>query len=119
MPAFCVYGISKSTCRAIAEKKVQTVGQGGRTLTISEWGGLRDQMAANLFDTLDRRVKVSPEFDAPQFCHDWLAVNPSHVKLPVIMVRGAKTDKNGEPVLRNGVPVMTWLEYESANVELA
>lgn len=72
-------------------------------------------MAAELFGTSDRRVKVSPEFDAPQFCHDWLAIDPSQVKLPKIMVRSPKVDKNGEPVLRNGAPVMTWLEYEDAH----
>lgn len=116
MGAFCVFGISKSVCRAQAEKKTPVAegsGKDRRYLTMQEWAVKRDEMTEQLF-TADgtRSVKISPEFDAPQFCNDWIAVNPSHIRNARIMVRGPKVDESGAPVKRNGAPVMTWLEYE-------
>lgn len=64
-----------------------------------------------MFADATRRVKIGPELDAPQFCRDWLAVDPGHVKDAVIMVRGPKIDKHGNKVKRRGVTVETWLEY--------
>lgn len=74
-------------------------------------GGKRDELADRMFKEATRRVKISPELDAPQFCLDWLAISPGEVREPVIMVRGPKLDKHGNPVKRNGVVVETWLEY--------
>lgn len=115
MGAFCVFGVSRSLCRAKAEKKVPTVvgtGQDRRYVPIGEWAQNVKAMSAELFEGEQRAVKISPEFDAPQFCHDWISVSPSEVRNTKIMVRGPKTDENGKPILRNGAPVMTWHEYE-------
>lgn len=108
MGAFCVFGISKSVCKEKAAKKVPH-----RGLTPAEWAALRDELARDLFETLEKPVKVSPEFDAPQFCNDWLSVCPSEVKMARIMVRQPKKDECGKLVLRRGQTVMTWAEYGS------
>lgn len=122
MGAFCVYGISRSICRAAAEKKTPTrvredtaPGEKERYRDLSpvEWAQHRDAMAEKLFFEATRRVKVSPELDAPQFCRDWLATDPSNVRDTVIMVRGPKRDKSGAEVIKDGAVVETWLEYEA------
>lgn len=120
--AFCVFGVSLTECRRVAERKTPTSekipdaervpgGPKTRELTIQQWAARRDALAAELFATTDRRKKVSPEFDAPQFCASWLAVDPAHVRLPLIMARGPKIDKKGDVVIRKGAPVETWIEY--------
>lgn len=121
MTSFCVFGISKSVCKQQAEKKTPNVigsGKNARSVPIAEWAAMRDEMAAKLFETDDKRVKVSPEFDAPQFCKDWLAAGPGEVRQPLIMVRAEKVDKGGERMLRKGQPVMTWVEYVEPRAEL-
>jgi hypothetical protein len=113
MGAFCVYGISKGLCKATAAKKTSGWDkEEKRSLSMAEWTSRRDALAAQLFADGARRTKVSPEFDAPQFCRDWLAVSPGEVKLAMVMVRGPKVDKKGKPVMRGGAQVLTWLEYE-------
>jgi hypothetical protein len=112
MGAFCVFGISMTECLRMAEKKTPEV-EKDKPISIEEWARRRDKLARELFDSSDKRKKVSPEFDAPQFCESWLAVDPSHIRLPKIMARGPKIDKNGDVVIRNGVPVQTWVEYEA------
>lgn len=115
MGAFCVFGVSKSTCRAKAEKKVPNVIGSGRDrqpIPISEWAEQVKAKSEEYFFGEQKPVKVSPEFDAPQFCRDWLSVSPSEVRMARIMVRGPKKDDSGAPVVRNGAPVMTWVPYE-------
>ncbi len=107
MGAFCVYGISRSACKITATKK-QKVGK----LTISEFSAARDELAELLFETTVKRGKISPELDAPQFCMDWIAAGKDGVKSCVVMARGPKIDKHGGPVIKQGVPVMTWVEYD-------
>jgi hypothetical protein len=106
MGAFCVFGVSKGLCKHKAARKIPTFvvvdKNTKRELSPVEWAARRDAHAAKLFDEADRPVKVSPEFDAPQFCHDWLAVSPGEVKLARVMVRGPKIDKKGNPVVRGG-----------------
>lgn len=66
--------------------------------------------AAKIFESAKHR-QVSPEFDAPQFCHDWIAVarkTVAHDRLTV-MVRGPKP--NGTPSKRTGKIPMAWLPY--------
>jgi hypothetical protein len=65
-----------------------------------------------LFEVTERQVRISPEFDAPQFCRDWIAAAPGEVKLTRLMCRGEKVDKHGAVVVRDGVPVLTWLPYD-------
>jgi hypothetical protein len=116
MGAFCVYGISHSICKANAAKKVapyETVDGERRYFTPAEWAARRDALADQLFGDGKRPVKVSPEFDAPQFCADWLGTNPAQVRNPVVMVRGIKRDKHGHVVKKNGAEVETWLNYSA------
>ena len=94
MGAFCVFGISRSNCRKAAEKDTPTV-ENKRNIPIEEWARRVAVKTEELFETVIRRVKVSPELDAPQFCRDWLATQPGEVKQPVIMVRGPKFDAQG------------------------
>lgn len=113
MGAFSVYGISKGLCKLAATKKTPSWDkEEKRLLSMEEWSARRDTLAAQLFADGARLTKVSPEFDAPQFCRDWLAVAPGEVRLARVMVRGPKVDKNGKPVMRGGGQVLTWLEYE-------
>lgn len=114
MGAFCVFGISRSACRKRAESKVpvQIPGGGGMTYSVIEWGEKVRAMTEALFAEATRSERVSPELDAPQFCRDWLDAQPAEVRQAVIMCRSQKVDKQGNPVKRNGVPVMTWREFD-------
>ncbi len=115
MGGFCVFGISRSVCKRLAEKVTPTeVGEteGLRCLSIEEWGGRVRAAADLMFATTRKRVRISPEFDAPHFCRDWIAVAPTEVAHTKIMCRGEKTDKNGKVIVRRGMPVMTWVEYD-------
>lgn len=112
MGAFCIYGISRSICKATANKKTSfRDSKENRDLTPGEWAARRDAVAEQLFNEATRRVRVSPELDSPHFCRDWLAADPTHVRDTVLMVRGPKRDKKGDIVVKNGVPVETWVEY--------
>lgn len=120
MGAFCIFGISRSICKAKADKqtptRVREEGKPGekareRVLSIEEWAVKRDEMAEQLFTEATRKVRVSPELDAPHFCLSWLQADPKNVREAVLMVRGPKHDKHGNPIKRNGVQVETWLEY--------
>lgn len=121
MGAFCIYGISYSDCLAVAEKKVSATEFVGkdewRNLSLAEWAEKRDRVAKELFENGTRLTRVSPEFDAPQFCKDWLAINPANVRNAELRVWGGKKDANGEPVLRKGKPVITWVKYEGMVLE--
>lgn len=114
MGAFCVFGVSHTLCKAAATKKTPSYdSKKKRNLSREEWAARRDELAEAMFAEAKRRVKISPELDAPQFCRDWLAVDREHVRDPVVMVRGPKMDKHGNVVKRNGAVVETWLEYAS------
>lgn len=111
MTSFCVYGISKSRCKQHAEKKVSHIG-----MTVSEWGEEVRKKAAEIFESQDKSEQISPEFDAPQFCRDWIAAQPSEIRNATIMHRGPKIDKHGGTVMKKGMPVMTWIEYDESKV---
>ena len=114
MGAFCVFGVSRAASKQIAEKKTSEY-EGRRALSIAEWAARRDALAELLFATCEKPYRISPEFDAPQFCHDWMAAAPGEIKLAKVMVRGPKFDGGGKPVKRNGVQVMTWHEFTGVN----
>lgn len=114
MGAFCVFGISRTLCKIAATKKTPTYdAKEKRDLSMEEWTARRDEMAEALFSDSTRRVKISPELDATQFCRDWLAVDPEHVRDTIVMVRGPKIDKHGNEVKKGGAVVKTWLDYAS------
>ncbi len=111
MGGFCVYGISMTACRKKAERITSTA-----KLTAPQWGDVVKYEAAHLFDSQEKRERISPEFDAPQFCIDWIASQPGQTRQTLIMYRGQKIDKHGGDVMRNGVPVMTWLEFDATKM---
>jgi hypothetical protein len=115
MGAFCVFGVSRQVCRKLAEKSLQTYdSQTKKSLTAVEWGAHVAAEADRIFDESEKQVRISPELDAPQFCRDWIAAAQGEVKLTRIMVRGQKVDKHGAAVVKDGVPVLTWLPYDEA-----
>lgn len=111
MGAFCVFGISRTVCKTTAARNLPARLE-GRDLSPEEWGAERDKRADRLFADSTKRVKISPELDAPQFCRDWLSADPANVRDAVVMVRGPKIDKHGNEVMKDGAVVETWLEYE-------
>jgi hypothetical protein len=111
MGAFCVFGISRTVCKTLAARKTPER-EGREPVPIAVWAARRDALAEQLFIDSTRRVKISPELDAPQFCRDWLQADPGNVRDTVLMVRGPKVDKHGNAVTRNGIQVETWLNYE-------
>ena len=115
MGAFCVFGVSRQACRKQAEKNVPTYcAETKRSLSPAEWRGLVMIEIDRLFEVTERQVRISPEFDAPQFCRDWIAASPGEVKLTRLMCRGEKIDKHGAVVVRDGAPVLTWLPYDES-----
>lgn len=98
MGAFCIFGVSRSACRKSAARNspvFEVTGLGRVNFTVEEWGRRRDALAEKLFLTATRSEKISPDFDAPQFCADWLASAPGEVRLAKVMVRAPKVDKGG------------------------
>ncbi|SDV49797.1 hypothetical protein [Chitinasiproducens palmae] len=72
MSSFCVFGASLQAAREKAEKKVPTRRE-GRELTRAEWEAQVDEEAARIFSRMTP-VRVSPEFDSPAFCDDFIAL---------------------------------------------
>lgn len=117
MGAFCVFGVSRQVCRKQAEKIVPTIDkETRRALSAADWGTRVIEEANQIFEKSEKLVRISPELDAPQFCRDWIAAQPGEVKLTKLMCRGPKIDKHGATVVRDGVPVFTWLPFDEATV---
>lgn len=127
MTAFCVFGVSKSMCKKLAEKKQETFehvdGEGAlkgkrvhRNFSVQEWAIKCSALAEKMFAETERRTQISPKFDAPQFALDWIESARSEVRDCVIMARGEKVDKHGGPIIKGGMPVMTWIEYDPSKV---
>jgi hypothetical protein len=122
MGAFCVFGVSRQVCRKLAEKSVPTFvivddvsakgGKRRRELTVAEWGVLVGVEVETQFSASTKQVRISPELDAPQFCHDWIAASPADVRLTKVMCRMDKIDKHGAVVMRDGAPVLAWRDYD-------
>lgn len=109
MSAFCVFGMTESLAKTLAARKAPPKKELEKMTAedLRQWYADR---AAKIFESAKHR-QVSPEFDAPQFCHDWIAVarkTVGHDGLAV-MVRGPKPD--GRPNKRTGKIPMTWLPY--------
>jgi hypothetical protein len=115
MGAFCVFGVSLEDCKIKARRKVKTYDKAEkRPLTQDEWAERVQKLARELFESWSVTPKqISPAFDAPQFCEDWLkiAAIDRQVITPRIMCRGEKIDPKGAPVIRKGAPVIGWIPY--------
>lgn len=74
MGAFCVFGVSLAHCRERARKDVPRHDKElERDLTMEEFEARVDQRAKTIFGQAKPR-QISPEFDAPQFCREWIEV---------------------------------------------
>lgn len=113
MSAFCVFGVTKPVAKMLALKKAppKEIREQGQD-AYDEW--LEEQINTRLEKAKVRQV--SPEFCAPQFCHDWidLAKRTAGGTRLQIMARAVKTDKNGAPVISKatGRPLMSWAPYK-------
>lgn len=117
MSAFCVFGASFKVAREKAEKKVSTH-KDGRDLTEAEWVAEVEQEAARIFDRM-APVRVSPEFDAPSFCGDFIALarrtaGGAVARLRIMQI-GEKRDKSGNVRInaKSGKPVIGWVPRET------
>lgn len=107
--------MSKQVARQKAERTVKTFYLEEKKridLTPAEWGERVRAEAERLFDEGGRSVKISPAFDAPHFCRDWIAVAPAEVRDTRIMARAPKLDEKEKPIVRKGQTVMTWAPWE-------
>lgn len=119
MGAFCVFGVSKQALRKKAERLVPThmkIDGARMPLTAPEWGAKVAVMVDELFASSDKQVKISPEYDAPQFCVDWMSAAPLEIKSAKIMCKGDKIDKHGARIIKKGAVVQTWVAYDPANI---
>lgn len=114
MSAFCVFGVSRASCKKVAETKVRQRDPKTKLhLSPQEWREQVEAFAQKLFDERISRKQISPAFDAPAFCDDWIKIGSAgnQIKLPVVMVRKVKQDKNGSDVKKDGKPVIVWMPY--------
>ncbi len=109
MSAFCVFGMTESLAKTLAARKAPPKKELEKMTAddLQQWYADR---ATKIFESAKHR-QVSPEFDAPQFCHDWIALARKTVghKGLRVMVRGPKPD--GKPNKRTAGIQMTWLPY--------
>lgn len=120
MSAFCVFGMTKTAAKALAQQQFDRA-----------WPGLSEEerkrfptdedvarevearAALLLVDGASRQV--SPPFDAPQFAQDWinLAIKTDGARRCRVMCRGYKRDENGNPRISKatGKPMEGWVTY--------
>jgi hypothetical protein len=116
--AFCVFASSMPVARERAEKKVPLVDKDSkppRRYTEAEWRALVDERASDVFASMSP-VQVSPAFDAPQFCEEWISIarTTGEYEGYVIKCRGTSLDAKGNPKISKstGMPIITWVLYE-------
>lgn len=114
MSAFCVFGMTEQKAKELAAKKPPP--KSARTPEL--YAAYLTERTRHILENAACR-QVSPAFDAPQFCHDWidLAVRTIKAERLKVMVRDEKVDKKGNPVLnkRTQMPMMAWRPYEHSN----
>lgn len=116
MGGFCVFGVTRQDCLKRARTKVSTRDPVTKLqLTPAEWAKRVEAAADQLFETA-RPKQISPAFDSPQFCADWIEAGlrglpPPQIRAPQVMVKGRKVDAKGKERTRKGVPVIGWIPY--------
>lgn len=116
MSAFCVFGVSMEDCKEKARRKTPAYDKElKRKLSQEEFAEKVSAAAQLLFDSWTGSKQISPAFDAPQFCHDWISVAGKHasIRSPKIMCKGAKIDAKGNEVMRKGNLVIGWTPYKA------
>jgi len=109
MSSFCVFGNKHDDYLKKMEKKhIKRPNE-----SISEFY-TRISLIAERDWLLDKPSQRSPIFDAPQFCDDWMRIaSTGKVANMVIMNKGPKLDKNGEPRhnAKTGNAMIGWVQY--------
>jgi hypothetical protein len=107
------------TARKRAEEKVPLVDvstKPPRRYTEAEWRALVEERANEIFCSMSP-VQVSPAFDAPQFCDEWISIarTTGEYEGYVIKCRGVVHDDKGDPKISKatGLPIMGWVLYEA------
>lgn len=90
MSAFCVYGMTSLIAKVRAEKRHMP----------KDFEGTREEFMLMQQEEILKKstvCQVSPAFDAPQFCNDWIALAKKQMKVSrlKIMCRGQKKDAKG------------------------
>ena len=74
MSGFCVFGVTRQDCVKRARAKVSTRDPANKAaLSPEEWAAKVEAEADKLFE-IARPKQISPAFDSPQFCADWIAL---------------------------------------------
>lgn len=113
MGAFAVFGISRGHIREQVLKRVAP----GRNITPAQFEKSIDEIVDKKFETKRARIRISPEFDAPQFCVEFMAhANKADgFRDLAVYARQPKKNKLGEPMKnKKGRPVISWQPYEVA-----
>ncbi|WP_193090517.1 hypothetical protein [Advenella sp. FME57] len=108
MSAFCVFGMTDAIAKQSASKKSPP----------RDWKWSREAF----YEEYQERIyksgahrQVSPAFDAPQFCREWIELAKSQMRTRglKIMCRGQKLDKHGAPRINKKTkqPVIGWVPY--------
>lgn len=120
MGAFCVFASSMPVARDRAEKRVSTRNPITKVdLTEAEYRAAVEEIAIGIFAAM-KPVQVSPEFDAPMFCDEWISLvrTAGLYEGFVIKCRGIAHDKNGAPKISKtkGTEIITWVTYDPRKV---
>lgn len=114
MSTFAVFGMTRAFALAEARKKVKAsrkTPQGEQAIPMSEWNSLCEKRADEIMQG-NQVCQLSPMFDAPQFCEEFIAVarktldcRDMHIKCKSLI-----TDAKGQPVLnkKTGAPKVGW-----------
>ena len=109
MSAFCVYGMTDVIAKQSASRKSPP----------RDWEGTREEFREDLQERIYKNGthrQVSPAYDAPQFCREWMELAKKHMRARglKIMCRGEKLDKHGAPRINKKTkqPVIGWVPYE-------
>lgn len=127
MSTFAVFGISHSACLELAKKQIPTSISYKTKSTFKEKpqekteilkmdfiASCANLLADHIYISEQAKFKqISAALDAPQFCRDFMqvAARMNAARNMKIMVKGDKFDKNGQPIIRKGVRVQTWVEW--------
>lgn len=115
MSAFCVFGSSMPIARERCEKKIPLRDEATKKLlTQAEWLARVEEAAVTYFAKM-APVQISPAFDAPKFCEEWIALahrSGLYARFSV-MCRWQKVDEKGKPKVKksSGLPMIGWVAY--------
>ncbi|WP_155740076.1 hypothetical protein [Pandoraea pnomenusa] len=111
-----MYGRSRQVAIERAKNKVPTH-EGRKPLSESEWMERVQALADEKFLSM-KPVKVTHEFDAPQFAEEFITLvercKAADFASLKIMCQGTKTKADGTPMVnRDGSPKTGWVPYSA------